>query len=196
MQFVPVPGADVLMRIHEARRQDYAADSKGVDGGWMNAKSDGVPAGHEDSHPVTEVSWHDAARFCEWLSKKEGRRYRLPTDQEWSFAVGIGNDEVRTSETKPKQLDQGLPNIFPWGGSYPPREKDWPGNFRDLSFHESFPQETLFIDGYRDGFPTTAPVMSFKPNDLGIHDMGGNAAEWCQDWYDGDERERVLRGPG
>ena len=39
-----------------------------------------------------------------------------------------------------------------------------------------------YLDGYNDGFPMTAPVMSFEPNKLGLFDLGGNAGEWCDDW--------------
>jgi hypothetical protein len=53
-----------------------------------------------DEHPVVGVSWEDAKAFCAWLSKKEGREYRLPSDAEWSAAVGGGK--------------------YPWGESWPP----------------------------------------------------------------------------
>lgn len=43
-----------------------------------------------DEHPVRCVSWEDARQFCEWLSKTEGRVYRLPTDAEWEFACRAG----------------------------------------------------------------------------------------------------------
>lgn len=49
---------------------------------------------------------------------------------------------------------------------------------------------------YDDGFPSTAPVMSFKPNKQGLFDLGGNVWEWVEDWYDSTKNERELRGGG
>jgi formylglycine-generating enzyme required for sulfatase activity len=45
-----------------------------------------------------------------------------------------------------------------------------------------------------DGYEESAPVMSFRANELGLYDLGGNVYEWCQDWYDESQQSRVLRG--
>jgi len=43
-----------------------------------------------DEHPVVNVSWNDAVAFCKWLSRKEGKSYRLPTEAEWEYACRAG----------------------------------------------------------------------------------------------------------
>jgi hypothetical protein len=197
MKLVPVPGTHVLFCIHETRRQDYAAfaaASPGVDDSWKSGDYNGVPYGHEDAHPVVSVSWGDAEAFCHWISNKEGLIYRLPTDREWSYAVGIGQKEKASyKDYTIAGLSMSLENIFPWGGRYPPVVGDKIGNYADSAFKEKAPSR-FAIKGYADGFPTTAPVMSFKPNKLGIYDLGGNASEYCEDWYDPKKEKHLTRG--
>ena len=65
---------------------------------WRNP---GFP--QEDNHPVVCVSWNDAVAFCNWLSKKEAKTYRLPTEAEWEYAAlhgleGTGNVWEWTSD--------------------------------------------------------------------------------------------------
>lgn len=60
----------------------------GVDMEWKDVEFSGIKQGPD--HPVVKVSWEDAPAFCKWLSKQEGKTYRLPTDHEWSVAVGSG----------------------------------------------------------------------------------------------------------
>ncbi|MBL9113900.1 MAG: SUMF1/EgtB/PvdO family nonheme iron enzyme [Verrucomicrobiaceae bacterium] len=199
MKFVPVPGTQVLFCIHETRRMDYAAyaaSEAGVERSWENQIQDGVPVGHEDDHPVVAVSWNEARAFCSWLSKKEGRAYRLPTDREWSFAVGIGQMEEGIKAPESSSPSVALLNVFPWNGSYPPPPTV--GNFNDTAHKQRFPKAAT-IEGYTDGFPTTAPVMSFKPNTHGLFDLSGNVWEWCEELYQPSHYKpavpsRVLRG--
>ncbi|WP_395740743.1 protein kinase domain-containing protein [Prosthecobacter sp.] len=196
MKFVPVKGTDTMFCIHETRRQDYAAyaaENPSVDGSWKNANRNGIPVGDKDDHPVVSVSWDEAHKFCEWLSKKEGKTYRLPTDEEWSIAVGIGPQEDRRKDSTPESLRFVLKDEYPWGGDFPPKTKDKAGNYRDMTYSEKFKTEP-YLGEYEDGFATTAPVMSFKPNKLGLYDLGGNADEWVEDWYNAAQKERATRG--
>jgi formylglycine-generating enzyme required for sulfatase activity len=184
MKFVPVKGTEVAFCIWETRVKDYAAfaaANAGVVERWKKPFGDKFK--QADTHPVVHVSWNDANAFCAWLTKKElaagkikaGQKYRLPTDAEWSVAVGLGKEKGNTPEEK----DSGIKDVYPWGKEWPPPKGA--GNYRQI----------LKVDN----FEYTSPVGSFAVNKLGLHDMGGNAWEWCEDWYDpATKTDRVLRG--
>jgi formylglycine-generating enzyme required for sulfatase activity len=183
MKFVPVPGTDVQFCIWETRVKvyaAYAAANTGVDGSWKNF---GSGFKQEDTHPVAKVNWNDAQAFCAWLTKKElaegkikaGQKYRLPTDAEWSVAVGLGKEKGNT----PGEKSRGIKDVYPWG-------KEWPPPVGAGNYNKSLKV---------DKFDYTSPVGSFAANKLGLHDMGGNVLEWCEDWYDpAAKANRVLRG--
>jgi formylglycine-generating enzyme required for sulfatase activity len=187
MEFVPV--GDVMFSVYETRLKDYmtfASESGFGKKGWKDP-------GFEQSldHPVVRVSWNDANLFCKWLTEKErklgllaeGEYYRLPTDLEWSQAIGLKDNEAES----PQERDRHLLDQFPWGNQWPP--VPGAGNFNG--------QETgsdIAIKGYSDPFPWTAPVGSGRANAAGIHDLAGNVWEWVMDTYSKDSKARVLRG--
>ena len=131
MRFVPVAitggptdsaasGKTVLFSIWQTRRQDYLGFVKETRTEWR-AQHWGQPA----KVPVTQISWENAVAYCAWLTEKErkseaipeGAVYRLPSDHEWSCAVGIGKDE--DPEASPSEKQHAV-SIFPWGEEWPP----------------------------------------------------------------------------
>jgi len=198
MKFVPVPGTDVLFCIHETRWKDYAvyaAEVEGVDGGSRSQTHDGfTPTDRPEDHPVTRVSWEDAQAFCAWLSEKEGRTYRLPTDREWSVAVGLGRLERPRSGDTPESLSGKVADEFPWGKGWPAPEGA--GNYSDASRQAKAPRaDARYVEGgYDEGFPTTAPVMSFAATSSVSTTQGAMYGEWCEDRVNISNEQRVLRG--
>ena len=199
--FVPVPSTHVSFSIWETRVKDFAAfaatQPKRDRTNWNRSFYHAItPVSPGPDFPVVNVSWNDAQAFCQWLTAAEhrsgllpaGARYRLPTDEEWSQAVGIGDRETGGT---PREKSAKLANVYPWGTQFPP--PPGAGNFADQTAKNCFTNWPA-IANYTDGFVTTAPVGSFTPNALGIYDLAGNALEWCDDFYDASHKQRVLRG--
>ena len=89
MEFVPVKAAPgILFCRWETRVKDFRTFCEDTD---RVHEGPAFPQG--DDHPVVNVSYNDAMEFCAWLSEKEGKKYRLPKDHEWSAAVGIAQKE-------------------------------------------------------------------------------------------------------
>jgi len=187
MTFVKV-GA-VQFSTKTTRVKDYAKFIKET-GYPKNAwKNPGFEQGED--HPVVNVSWTDANSFCKWLTDKEhaagtlpaNEVYRLPTDAEWSKAVGLASEKGET----PEDRDMGVQDHYPWGTQWPP-----PNNAGNYTGKETGAE--VAIPGFEDGYVHTAPVGAFAPNSLGLFDMGGNVWQWCADTWNPKARSRVLRG--
>jgi formylglycine-generating enzyme required for sulfatase activity len=137
----------------------------------------------QDDHPVVNVTWADAAAYCNWLSGQDGlppaytqqgdtyvlatpvtTGYRLPTEAEWEWAARWENGQATRR--------------YPWGASLPVPTNS--GNFADK---RALAVNDTAVENYEDGFVTTAPVGKFPASPLGLYDIGGNVTEWVQDFY-------------
>ncbi len=106
------------------------------------------------NHPVEKVSWDNAVEFCQKLSQKTGKNYRLPSEAEWEYACRAGT-------TTPFYFGESItPDLVNYDGNYP---------------YASAPKGK-----YRE---QTTDVGTFPPNPFGLYDMHGNVWEWClDDW--------------
>ena len=144
----------------------------------------------DDNHPVACMNWNDAKAYAEWLSRKTGKNYRLPTEAEWEYAARGKTSTARY-----------------WGNN--PDEACGYANAADKAAQARIRGATSWsVHGCADGFAYTAPVSSFKANAFGLYDMLGNVWEWTEDSYhdsyvgapsdgsawQGDGARHVLRG--
>ena len=119
---------------------------------------------NEDDEAVVYVSWHEAVAFCEWLTKKEGKPYRLPTEAEWEYAC-------RAGATTTFHTGDVLPEVF---HRNQPVEGDWAT--------ERFKKDGD-LRAKKGKVPVSLRVGSMPANAFGLHEMHGNVEEWCFDWY-------------
>ena len=118
-----------------------------------------------DDHPVVNVTWNDAVAFCQWLGRKEGKTYRLPTEAQWEYACRAGTATRYSSGDDPKLLAR-------------------VANIQDAAGRDQFPHvQEIFIP--KNG-KFTLPVGTLAPNKFGLYDMHGNVWQWCSDWYGKD----------
>ena len=129
----------------------------------------GVSTGDEEA--VMYVSWHDAKAYCRWLSEREGKPYRLPTEAEWEYVCRAGT-------TTPYWTGEELPVAF---HRNQPVEGDWDSVGRKAD------------DDHRDKkgkFPIDLTVGKTSENPWGIRDIHGIVEEWCEDTGMGHIRKR------
>jgi formylglycine-generating enzyme len=131
---------------------------------WRNAGFE-----QTDEHPVVVVTWRDAEAFCKWLSRKEGKTYRLPTEAEWECACRAGTTTRYSSGDDPETLAK-------------------VANIADATFRARFPENDVAKCAIKasDGYVFTSPVGQFKHNAFGLYDMHGNAWQLCADVFAGD----------
>ncbi len=127
---------------------------------WQNYLPYGFDEVRVRYEAVQNVGWEDAVAYCKWLSTVTKKVYRLPTEDEWEFAARGGN----TSKG------------FRYSGSGSLAEVGWSLN--------TMPKDTVMVDFNSPVYEVTMRVSAMQtgllqPNELGLHDMSGNVAEWC-----------------
>ncbi len=194
MKFEPIT-PDLMGAVWETRVRDYQLF-------LSDTKREQTPLAdfpQNPDHPVVNVSREDAIAFCEWLTRREfdqeriakPHKYRLPTDEEWSLMAGLKDEEGDS----PIQRDANKHSIYSWGMKWPPPNAV--ANYADstAAAQPGVAPERVIPD-YDDGFPYTAPVGSFLPNELGLFDISGNVQEWVSDDIPASNLLGVVRGAG
>lgn len=188
-----LPLGDLLMGTSEIRRRDYMEFVKAT--GAHKPIFVPVEQGKGAAVPVVGVNREEARAFCAWLTKREhdldliGKddRYRLPTDEEWSRAVGLPPERGGD----PAERNGRISGVYPWGYEWPP--PNGVDNFADESAGK---QQGLspVIRGYRDRASTLANVTVFQPGQKGFIGLAGNASEWVDTDFNAanDPKKPVL----
>ena len=142
---------------------------------------------------VSNITWNEAALFCNWLSEKENlphfyltngnnitgynpqsTGYRLPSEAEWEWLARHANRRT--------------PSRFIWGN-----KATVPAGVGNLADESAKANVATYIPGYNDGHPKVAPPGSFKRDRAGLYDLLGNVSEWVHDAYAVDAK--IMGGP-
>jgi hypothetical protein len=178
--FVPIPRFETRFCIWPVRVQDYEVFCT-----ESGAKFPECPFAQDSDHPIVGVSWNEAVEFCIWLTGKERAAgiidektvYRLPTDLEWSAAVGLPHEP----ESTPAERHLKAPG-YPWGlrwpppknaGNYEPRREDQVGYLETSRLIPRWVDENL--DAKHEG----SRIGSLKGKSLLFKDLYN---KWQADW--------------
>lgn len=156
--------------------------------------------GKATNHPVQNVTWYDAVKWCNARSQKAGlapcyymdpdltvvyktnretpyvswnaNGYRLPTEAEWEKAARGGGSGRRFPWNDTDEITQGRANycVYQRNGT----------NYFIYDKNPAAGYHPVFATG---GYAYTSPAGYFEANGFGLHDMAGNVREWCWDWY-------------
>lgn len=185
MRFVPLRAkSGVLICATETCVRDFETWLRDTGRSWSNKPSFLLGG----NHPAAGVSWEDASAFCAWLTQRDRASklipatasYRLPRDAEWSTAAGLENE----SGADPAARHLGDKSHYPWTT----KPEDWKPQPLMANL------DATKIPGTSDSYSYTAPVDISRPNAVGLHELGGNVSEWCEDAWPGSAEERVIRG--
>ncbi len=124
------------------------------------------PAFNHPAQPVVGVSWHEAVRYCQWLSGSTGRTFRLPTEAEWERAARGGREGA----------------LFPWGDTPPPSLPFYAARCAD--FWKTGPEPVGCAE------PNACGLYNMCDN---VHEW---CSDWCAPDYYAGSPERNPRGPG
>lgn len=128
-------------------------------GAWMSPRS-----------PCASFPGSRQVAFCQWLSRKTGERFRLPTEAEWEYAAHAGTQTPMWYGGTGDNF-----SAFANLADYMPRFPPGVGKY--------FPAWRPAVTGISDGHRVSAPVGTYSPNPWGLQDMHGNVAEWTLSTY-------------
>lgn len=133
-------------------------------------------------YPVAFVSWDEAKAYCEWLSNQDSEYdYRLPFSYEWDY---VASNAMR--------------NKYPWDNEILGKEIADHANLadisRDVKFEAKIKGEQLKAELWNDESPFLSKVGMYKPNSMGMYDMGGNVAEWLENTSRNKKNNKLIRG--
>ena len=145
---------------YDAGKKCWVFDQSWQERDGANWRNPGYP--QQENHPAACINWYDARAYANWLTRKTGKQYRLPTEAEWEYAARAGSAAAHYWGENSDQAC-GHANV---------------GDQKLKSLIYGVLWETHNCD---DGYAFTSPVGSYKPNAFGLYDMQGNLWQWVLD---------------